>query len=147
MENKLLILAVTKFSNVVKIVTLSILLILLSYLMIRQIYSIGEMAIYSPKDVHSILEQVVNFFLYFAFFTMVVVYFKNGEYFQLRYLIYIGITATIRFIIVNRSDVFQNLLLSIVILVLIVGYLLLSPSKSILGKKRGKTVEQKGTSI
>lgn len=151
MENRILKFVVTKFSLAVRSFNLIVLLVLLGFLMVRQTYSIGVLAIYHSNDVHLILEQVVNFFLYFAFFSMIVTYFKNGEYFQLRNLIYIGITATLRFIIVNRSDAFQNLLLSIVILLLIFSYLLLTPSKkrfrSYLKAKRRKRDEQKGASI
>ncbi|MDP4169999.1 MAG: phosphate-starvation-inducible PsiE family protein [Bacillota bacterium] len=129
MENRIINFVVTKFSLVVRSLTLIALLVLLSFLMVRQTYSIGVLAVYHPENVHLILEQVVNFFLYFAFFSMILAYFKSGEYFQLRNLIYIGITGTLRFIIVNRSDAFQNLLLSIVILLLIFGYLLLTPSE------------------
>jgi protein PsiE len=120
---------VTKFAKLVQNVTLIVLLLILTFLMFRQAYSIGENAIYNSQDVHTILEQILSFFLYFAFFTTITICFKNGGHFPIRHLIYIGITATVRFIIVNRSDAMQNLLLSVVILLLIVGYILLTPKR------------------
>lgn len=142
---------VTKFAQVIKNINLIALLLLLSYLMIRQMYFIGVYAITDSSNVHLILEQMLNFFLYFGFFSMNVMYFKQGEHFPLRYLLYIGITATVRYIIVNRSDGMQNLLLTLVILLLIIGYLLLTPSinglRSYLMEKRRQRLEQKGTSI
>jgi protein PsiE len=151
LESSFLIQAVTKFTKTIKNITLIALLLLLSLLMFKQIYSIGVLAIYNPNEVHLILEQLLNFFLYLAFFSMIVVHFKNGEYFQLRYLVYVGITVTLRYIIVNRSDAMQNLLLSIVIVLLIIGYLLLTPAnkgfRSYLKDKRRKYLEQKGTSL
>jgi protein PsiE len=141
---------VTKFAQAIINTTLIALLLLLGFLMLRQTYSIGVYDIYDSKNVHLILEQMLIFFLYFAFFSMIVIYYKNGSHFPLRYLIYIGITATVRFIIVNRSDAMQNLLLSMVILLLILGYILLTSSKwlpkYLMGKRR-KHNEQKGTSI
>ncbi|MEH7376986.1 phosphate-starvation-inducible PsiE family protein, partial [Neobacillus drentensis] len=127
------------------------LLFLLIYLMLRQTYSIGIYAIYDSKSVHLILEQILNFFLYLSFFSMIVIYLEKRENFSLRYLIYIGITATVRYIIVNRSDAMQNLLLTLVILLLIFGYLLLTPSmnelRSYFKNRRRQRIEQKRTSI
>ncbi len=58
---------------------------------------------------------------------MIVVYFKEDYHFPIRYLLYIGITATLRFIIISRDNATQNLLLSVVIVLLLIGYLLLDP--------------------
>ncbi|PGY08222.1 phosphate-starvation-inducible protein PsiE [Bacillus sp. AFS031507] len=119
--------------------------------MLRQTYYIGIYAIYDSKSVHLILEQILNFFLYLSFFSMIVIYLEKRENFSLRYLIYIGITATVRYIIVNRSDAMQNLLLTLVILLLIFGYLLLTPSmnelRSYFKNRRWQRIEQKRTSI
>jgi protein PsiE len=129
---------VTKFNQAIINTTLIVLLLLLSFLMLKQIYYVGVYAIYDAKNVHLILEQMLNFFLYLAFFSMIVIYYKNGSHFPLRYLIYIGITATVRYIIVNRSNAMQNLLLSMVILVLILGYILLTPRNGFSGYFMGK---------
>lgn len=151
MKNHTLPQVVSSFAKVIKNVTMILLLLLLSFLMIKQMYYIGVYAISDTKNVHLILEQILNFFLYFAFFSMSVIYFKEGEHFPLRYLLYIGITATVRYIIVNRSDAFSNLLLTFEILLLIVGYLLLTPSingfRNYLMEKRRQRLEQKGTSV
>lgn len=151
MEYKMLPQAIIKFAKIIQNITLIALLLLLSYLMIRQTYVIGAYAINDTQNIHLILEQILNFFLYFAFFSMIVIYFKQGEHFPLRYLIYVGITATVRYIIVNRSDALQNLLLTLEILLLILGYLLLTPSKNsllnFLLEKRRQRLEQKGTSV
>ncbi|XJZ27980.1 phosphate-starvation-inducible protein PsiE [Bacillota bacterium Lsc_1132] len=151
MKYKMLPQAIIKFAKIIQNMTLIALLLLLSYLMIRQTYVIGAYAINDTQNIHLILEQILNFFLYFAFFSMIVIYFKQGEHFPLRYLIYVGITATVRYIIVNRSDALQNLLLTLEILLLILGYLLLTPSKNsllnYLLEKRRQRLEQKGTSV
>ncbi|WP_256942416.1 MULTISPECIES: phosphate-starvation-inducible PsiE family protein [unclassified Bacillus (in: firmicutes)] len=151
MESKILTQCIIKFAQLVKNITLIALLFLLIYLMLRQTYYIGIYAIYDSKSVHLILEQILNFFLYLSFFSMIVIYLEKRENFSLRYLIYIGITATVRYIIVNRSDAMQNLLLTLVILLLIFGYLLLTPSmnelRSYFKNRRWQRIEQKRTSI
>jgi protein PsiE len=150
-ESKILTQCIIKFAQLVKNITLIALLFLLIYLMLRQTYYIGIYAIYDSKSVHLILEQILNFFLYLSFFSMIVIYLEKRENFSLRYLIYIGITATVRYIIVNRSDAMQNLLLTLVILLLIFGYLLLTPSMNELRiyfkNRRWQHIEQKRTSI
>ena len=50
------------------------------------------------------LEEIINFFLFFEFLSLVVKYFKNNFHFPLRYFIYIGITAIIRLIIVSHES-------------------------------------------
>jgi protein PsiE len=95
MESGIIIHLVSKFAQAIINITLMALLLILGFLMLRLTYSIGVYAIYDSKNVHLILEQMLNFFLYFAFFSMIVIYYKNGGHFPLRYLIYIGITATV----------------------------------------------------
>ena len=74
------------------------------------------------------MEEIINFFLFFEFLSLVVKYFKNNFHFPLRYFIYIGITAIIRLIIVSHEssmDLFlwSSSILSLVIsLVLVVRY-------------------------
>ncbi|UOF92754.1 phosphate-starvation-inducible protein PsiE [Fodinisporobacter ferrooxydans] len=101
--------------------------IILCYFLLNELFYILKEA-FNPGDVeHDVLERVLVFFLYFGFISMIVKYFKEHYHFPLRYLIYIGITATVRFIIVNRQNVYENLILSIVILVLMLSYLMLTP--------------------
>lgn len=96
----------------------------LTFFMLRELVIIVQ-SFFNPKlNVHEILQDILVFFLYFAFISMVVKYFKENYHFPIRYLLYIGITATIRFIIVNQGKPQENLLLSIVIFVLLVSFLL-----------------------
>ena len=74
------------------------------------------------------LEEIINFFLFFEFLSLVVKYFKNNFHFPLRYFIYIGITAIIRLIIVSHEssmDLFlwsSDILALVISLVLVVRY-------------------------
>jgi protein PsiE len=119
---------VIQWSQLAMNLCLIAIMLILIWFMIKQVLIIGFLAWTTAPQVHEVLVEVVSFFLYFAFLSMIVVYFKENYHFPLRYLLYIGITATLRFIIINRDDAMQNVLLSIVIVLLLFGYLLLRPS-------------------
>lgn len=70
------------------------------------------------------LEEIINFFLFFEFLSLVVKYFKNNFHFPLRYFIYIGITAIIRLIIVSHESSLDQFLWSAAILALVISLVL-----------------------
>ena len=70
------------------------------------------------------LEEIINFFLFFEFLSLVVKYFKNNFPFPLRYFIYIGITAIIRLIIVSHESSLDLFLWSAAILALVISLVL-----------------------
>lgn len=70
------------------------------------------------------LEEIINFFLFFEFLSLVVKYFKNNFHFPLRYFIYIGITAIIRLIIVSHESFIDLFLWSSAILALVISLVL-----------------------
>jgi protein PsiE len=90
--------------------------------MVREVWIILQHAMAPVFDVRNILQDMLMFFLFFAFLSTIVTYFKENYHFPIRYLLYIGITATLRFIIVNRDNPTGNLILSVVILVLMISY-------------------------
>lgn len=70
------------------------------------------------------MEEIINFFLFFEFLSLVVKYFKNNFHFPLRYFIYIGITAIIRLIIVSHESSMDLFLWSSAILALVISLVL-----------------------
>ena len=70
------------------------------------------------------MEEIINFFLFFEFLSLVVKYFKNNFHFPLRYFIYIGITAIIRLIIVSHESSMDLFLWSSAILALVISLFL-----------------------
>ena len=78
------------------------------------------------NDYKLFLANILIFFLYFEFITMIVKYFKENYHFPMRYFIYIGITAMVRLIIVDHNQALDTLLYSLVILVLIIGYFIMN---------------------
>ena len=73
---------------------------------------------------NTFLEEIINFFLFFEFLSLVVKYFKNNFHFPLRYFIYIGITAIIRLIIVSHESALDLFLWSAAILALVISLVL-----------------------
>ncbi|WP_027416983.1 phosphate-starvation-inducible protein PsiE [Aneurinibacillus terranovensis] len=114
--------SMTKFFQWILNFSLIVLGIVLAIFMVREIWIILQYSIEPTLDVRNILQDILMFFLFFAFLSTIVTYFKENYHFPIRYLLYIGITATIRFIIVNRDNPTGNLILSIVILVLMISY-------------------------
>ena len=70
------------------------------------------------------MEEIINFFLFFEFLSLVVKYCKNNFHFPLRYFIYIGITAIIRLIIVSHESSMDLFLWSSAILALVISLVL-----------------------
>ncbi|MFC3885985.1 phosphate-starvation-inducible protein PsiE [Bacillus songklensis] len=115
---------IIKFFQIVLNSSLVLLGIMLTFFMLRELYFIFQYVIDDSPNVHDILQDVLIFFLYFAFISIIVKYFKENYHFPIRYLLYIGITGTIRFIIVNSDHPERNLILSLVILILMISYTL-----------------------
>ncbi|WP_332649812.1 phosphate-starvation-inducible protein PsiE [Lysinibacillus sp. 54212] len=108
-------------------VGLTILAIVLSALLIIEIVEFIKILFSSgKKDYKLILANILIFFIYFEFITMIVKYFKEDYHFPLRYFMYIGITAMIRLIIVEHDHPMDTLIFSLVILVLIIGYYIIN---------------------
>jgi protein PsiE len=108
-------------------IVLVLLAIILSFLLIKELIMFLPLLFnYSHQNYIVFLENILVFFLYFEFITMIVKYFEEDYHFPLRYFIYIGITAMIRLIIVDHSDPLHTLFYAIVILILIIGYFIIN---------------------
>ncbi|KOP82904.1 phosphate-starvation-inducible protein PsiE [Cytobacillus solani] len=104
-------------------VSLVLLAGILSVLLVKELLVFFQMLLNNDSNDYKLfLANILIFFLYFEFISMIVKYFKENYHFPLRYFIYIGITAMIRLIIVDHDHPLNTLLYSIVILVLIFGY-------------------------
>lgn len=106
---------------------LVILALILSFLLVKEIVVFFEILMTrGSSDYKLFLENILIFFLYFEFITMIVKYFKEDYHFPLRYFIYIGITAMIRLIIVEHDHPTDTLIYSLIILILIIGYFIIN---------------------
>ncbi|HBZ83464.1 MULTISPECIES: phosphate-starvation-inducible protein PsiE [Brevibacillus] len=128
--------SIVRFYQMMLNASLIILGLVLSFYLLRELYAIVVDAVQGNTNVHDILEKVLAFFLYFVFVSMIVKYFHEAYHFPLRYLVYIGITGTVRFIIVNRDDAMNNLILSLVIFILVISYIMLAPRQNKAGEAK-----------
>ncbi|CRK80414.1 phosphate-starvation-inducible protein PsiE [Neobacillus massiliamazoniensis] len=119
-----------KLYQIVLNLSLVILSLILIYCLFKELFYILNDASRGNLDVHEIFGKVLIFFLYFGFISMIVKYFSENYHFPLRYLLYIGITATIRYVIVNNGDTMRDLWSAGVIFVLIISYQLLPPPET-----------------
>lgn len=101
--------------------------IILSVLLVQELVVFSKILIQTKNsDYKLFLANILLFFLYFEFITMIVKYFKEDYHFPLRYFLYIGITAMIRLIIVDHDHPINTLFYSLVILILIIGYFIMN---------------------
>jgi len=100
--------------------------LILSFLLAKELYHFAYMMIVKEKDFHYFLEEILVFFLYFEFISMIVKYFRENYHFPLRYFLYIGITAMVRLIIVDHYNAMNTLMYAGVILVLIISYYIIN---------------------
>ncbi len=108
-------------------ISLVFLAIILSFLLIKELIIFFHLLWdKESNDYKLFLANILIFFLYFEFITMIVKYFKEDYHFPMRYFIYIGITAMVRLIIVDHNQALDTLLYSLVILVLIIGYFIMN---------------------
>lgn len=120
--------AVKIFSKVTQTIInlfLIALTILLVILLFKETVLLVDLVIHTNYDKHfyqEFLKSLLTFFIYFEFIAMILKYFKENYHFPLRYFMYIGITATIRVIIVDHEDGLSTLYFAISILVLVLSY-------------------------
>ncbi|WP_408063440.1 phosphate-starvation-inducible protein PsiE [Ureibacillus sp. GCM10028918] len=100
---------------------------ILSFLLLKEILEFFKiLLIGNSNDYTLILANILLFFLYFEFITMIVKYFKDDYHFPLRYFLYIGITAMVRLIIVDHEHPLDTLIFTLVILILIICYFIIN---------------------
>lgn len=138
-----LIKAIPKCLQVFLNICLVLLALILSFLLVKELFEFLRIFVEgSSNDYKLFLANILIFFLYFEFITMIIKYFKEDYHFPLRYFIYIGITAMIRLIIVEHDHPVNTLIYSIVILVLIIGYYIINitplerPTRSMFALKK-----------
>ncbi|AYV71074.1 phosphate-starvation-inducible protein PsiE [Niallia circulans] len=101
--------------------------ITLSFLLIKEtwfIFSYVAFVTEDERDYYLFTEELLTFFLYFEFIALIIKYFDSHFHFPLRYLIYIGITAIVRLIIVEHDAPINAFWWALAILILIISLLL-----------------------
>lgn len=108
-------------------ISLVVLAIILSILLVKELMIFAEILIEGGSHNYKLFfANILLFFLYFEFISMIVKYFKEEYHFPIRYFLYIGITAMVRLIIVDHDHPLNTLFYSLVILILIIGYFIIN---------------------
>jgi len=122
-----LVKAVPKSLQLFLNVCLVLLALILAFLLMKELIEFLNILLTgSTSDYKLFLANILIFFLYFEFITMIIKYFKEDYHFPLRYFIYIGITAMIRLIIVEHDHPINTLIYALIILILIVSYFIIN---------------------
>jgi len=122
-----LVKAVPKSLQLFLNVCLVLLALILAFLLMKELIEfVNILLIGGTSDYKLFLANILIFFLYFEFITMIIKYFKEDYHFPLRYFIYIGITAMIRLIIVEHDHPINTLIYALIILILIVSYFIIN---------------------
>lgn len=96
--------------------------VILVIAMFKEIWEIFHSIFYDTSEsFYQITEEILVFFLYFEFLALIIKYFEMEYHFPLRYFIYIGITAIVRYIIIDHESALSTLFLSGAILVLLLS--------------------------
>lgn len=107
--------------------SLIILALILSFLLVKELIDFAHILYERERADYSLyLANILIFFLYFEFISMIVKYFRENYHFPMRYFLYIGITAMTRLIIVEHDDALKTLFYAFVILILIIGYFIMN---------------------
>jgi protein PsiE len=118
---------IPKMLQILLNISLIFLAIILSFLLVKELIIFSQILMEKGSDDYKIfLANILIFFLYFEFLTMIIKYFKEDYHFPIRYFIYIGITALVRIIIVDHENPINTLFYSLAILVLIIGYFIIN---------------------
>lgn len=108
-------------------ISLVLLAIILSILLVKELMIFAQILIKEGSlNYKHFFANILLFFLYFEFISMIVKYFKEEYHFPIRYFLYIGITAMVRLIIVDHDHPLNTLFYSLVILILIIGYFIIN---------------------
>lgn len=121
-------LTVTKLLHMVLNSSLFLLAIALIYLLGKEGFHLLQLALFGgTSDTHTaLLVGILTFFLYFEFLSMILKYYQEDYHFPLRYFMYVGITATVRLIVVDHKDGSQTLYFAGTILLLVISYAIIT---------------------
>lgn len=113
---------ISKAFQIVLNISLIIVGLLLVVLLCKEVYHLFTLLFSSGEETKDFFKSILTFFLYFEFIAMIVKYFEEDYHFPLRYFMYIGITATVRLIVVDHEEGLETLFFSASILCLVISY-------------------------
>ena len=109
------------------LICISLLGLALVYFMVDELIAVVKIStITTDTDYYNLLEGVVTFFLFFEFVAMVINILRNGGHISVNFLLGLGITALVRWLITEHEKSLDDLIVSLAVLALVVSTILLA---------------------
>ncbi|MBM6754019.1 phosphate-starvation-inducible protein PsiE [Lactobacillus alvi] len=113
--------------QVLSLICISLLGLALVYFMVDELIAVVKIStITTDTDYYNLLEGVVTFFLFFEFVAMVINILRNGGHISVNFLLGLGITALVRWLITEHEKSLDDLIVSLAVLALVVSTILLA---------------------
>ncbi len=113
--------------QVLSLICISLLGLALVYFMVDELIAVIKIStITTDTDYYNLLEGVVTFFLFFEFVAMVINILRNGGHISVNFLLGLGITALVRWLITEHEKSLDDLIVSLAVLALVVSTILLA---------------------
>ena len=113
--------------QVLSLICSSLLGLALVYFMVDELIAVVKIStITTDTDYYNLLEGVVTFFLFFEFVAMVINILRNGGHISVNFLLGLGITALVRWLITEHEKSLDDLIVSLAVLALVVSTILLA---------------------
>lgn len=115
------------FLSKVSYIALMLVGLVILFLLFREVYNMIILSLHSgePEGYYRVLESILSFFIFFEFLTLIITSLKRRGNVSLIFLLSLGITALIRFLIIYHEQIEGVILVSVAILLLIIGIILL----------------------
>ncbi|MEB8265106.1 phosphate-starvation-inducible PsiE family protein [Mammaliicoccus sciuri] len=116
----------TKFLFIALNICIALLSIILIVFLFKEcLEMINAFLVNKTVKYNYVVEKMLVAFMHIEFILLIIQYFRKNYHFSLQFFIYVGITAVIRFIIVEHYNALETIILSLTIVVLIIGLYLL----------------------
>lgn len=99
----------------------------LLYFMVDELIAVVKIStVTTETNYFKLLEGVVTFFLFFEFIAMVINILRNGGHISVNFLLGLGITALVRWLITEHDKPLDDLIISLAVLILVGSTILLA---------------------
>lgn len=118
---------IPKYLSKVSYIFLIFIALIISVQLVRELYDLVSLtfSFKSGQMYYEILENILSFFIFFEFLTLIITSIKNRGHVSLIFLLSLGITSLIRVLLTNHDSFIELLIISVSILLLIIGCILL----------------------
>lgn len=113
--------------QVLSLICISLLGLALIYFMVDELITVVKIStVTTATNYYLLLEGVVTFFLFFEFVAMVINILRNGGHISVNFLLGLGITALVRWLITEHEKSLDDLIVSLAVLALVGSTILLA---------------------